>query len=391
MDIVVIAEFCDDFSKQDNGRFLYLAKMLSLDNNVELITSSFDHTTKSHRIKAAVQWPFKITFLDEPGYPRNVCLKRFYSHYQWGRSLLRYMKKRNKPDVVYIAVPSLSGPFRIAKLCQKRKVRFIIDIQDLWPEAFEMVFRVPLVSSLVFLPFKIIANGIYKRADVICAVSETYVKRAQRVNSKWESSTAVYLGTDLDTFDQFSKTSLEMSRESVVKLVYCGTLGNSYDLLCVMDAMRILNNQNLQFIVMGDGPKKEEFQHYAEKNNLNVLFLGRLKYDRMCAELTACDITVNPIMPNAAQSIINKHADYAASGLPVINTQESCEYRELVDRYEMGFNCNNGDAKDLADKLKLLISDKELRVRMGNNARRCAEEQFDRKKTYNQLCSLILK
>lgn len=57
-------------------------------------------------------------------------------------------------------------------------VRFIIDIQDLWPEAFKMVFKLPIVSDIVFAPFNFLANGIYKRADEIIAVSDTYVNRA---------------------------------------------------------------------------------------------------------------------------------------------------------------------------------------------------------------------
>ena len=81
----------------------------------------------------------------------------------------------------------------------------------------------------------------------------------------------------------------------------------------------------------------------ALSNNINADFLGRLKYNEMCGILKKCDITVNPISHGAAQSIINKHADYATSGLPVINTQENQEYRDLVDKYQMGFNCRNND------------------------------------------------
>ena len=55
----------------------------------------------------------------------------------------------------------------------------------------------------------------------------------------------------------------------------------------------------------------------------------------------------------------------------------------------MGFNCRNHDAADLADKLETLIGDPGLREEMGRNARRCAEEKFDRKKTYRALAKVI--
>ena len=132
MDIVIVSEFCEDFSESDNDRFLYLAKMLREDNHVEIVTSSFRHSTKNHRYKPAHAWDFKITFIDEPGYPKNICAKRFYSHYVWGKNVIKHIKNRKKkPDVVYCAVPGLSGPNRIARYCEKEGIRFIIDVQDI--------------------------------------------------------------------------------------------------------------------------------------------------------------------------------------------------------------------------------------------------------------------
>lgn len=63
----------------------------------------------------------------------------------------------------------------------------------------------------------------------------------------------------------------------------------------------------------------------------------------MCALIDSCDIVVNPITGGAAASIINKHADYAACGHPVVNSQEANEYRKLVEEYDMGLNCENGE------------------------------------------------
>ena len=177
-------------------------------------------------------------------------------------------------------------------------------------------------------------------------------------------------------------------------LAYCGTLGASYDLICVFDALALLRQKGIsppKFVVMGDGPRRAEFEHYAKDRGLDVQFTGRLPYDEMCGRLCVCDIVVNPIIGASAASIINKHGDYAASGLPVLNTQDSAEYRALVEEYQMGFNCKNGDAADLAEKLEILISNEVLRKEMGYNARRCAAERFDRKSSYQELIACILK
>lgn len=123
-----------------------------------------------------------------------------------------------------------------------------------------MVFNIPLLSTLVFTPLKIIANKAYKQADEIIAVSDTYVNRAISVNRKCKTGHSVFLGTDLRTFDDNVKNNLIIRKDNEIWLAYCGTLGSSYDLSIVFNAMRQINNINLKFIVMGDGPSRNEFE-----------------------------------------------------------------------------------------------------------------------------------
>lgn len=394
MDILIITHFTSTFSATDNDRFLYLAKYLGKDNDVEIVTSDFCHEKKFHRNKVETEWPIKVTFLKEKGYPRNVCLKRFYSHILWGKEVDKYLKKRKKPDVIYCAIPSLTAAHNAAKYCKKNKIKYIIDIQDLWPEAFEMVFNIPILKQLLFTPIARYADYSYSSANCICAVSETYVKRALKVNVNCETGTTVFLGTDLSVFDRNVSTTPYIKHTDLTEIwiAYCGTLGSSYDLKVVFDAIRLLNGRkihNIKFIIMGDGPKADEFADYAKRKNINAIFTGRLSYDVMCATLCECDIAINPIVHNAAQSIINKHGDYAAAGIPVVSTQENEEYRHLIEIYNMGFNCTNNDAYDLANKIEILINDTDLRKEMGRNARKCAEEKFDRANSYKSLISAI--
>jgi len=393
MKIVIIANFTGDYSATDNGRFLYIAKELSRESDVEIVTSNFLHSKKAHRDNMATELPFKVTFLKEPGYKKNVCLKRFYSHYVWGKNVEKYLKKIDKPDVVYCAVPSLTVALKAAEFCKKNSIRFIIDVQDLWPEAFQMVFNIPVVSNIIFAPFRYIANKIYSAADAVVAVSKTYLQRALSVNKKCKDGICVFLGTDLKDFDKNVANNPVSKPEGEIWLGYCGTLGSSYDLTTVFDALALLRDrgENVpKFIILGDGPRRSEFEQYAKSKELAVEFTGRLSYDRMCGLLCACDMVVNPITRGAAQSIINKHADYAASGLPVLNTQECEEYRELVDEYKMGFNCVNSSAFELADNMRILLQDVHLRKEMGINARKCANDKFNRMNRYEEIINIIL-
>lgn len=397
-DILIIANFTDAPSEKGNNRFHYLAEEINKTGNVELVTSSFSHDKKMQRTVTMEQLKtasYKFTMLYEPSYKKNVSLRRLYCHYILGKNLEKYLRERKLPDVIYCAVPSLEVGKVAASYAMKNNIKFIIDIQDLWPEAFRMVFNVPLLNKLFFYPLKQKANFIYSSADEIIAVSQTYLKKVLKVNRKVKKGLSVYLGTDLSTFDNLAeKEKLTIKPNNELWLGYVGTLGHSYDIKTVLDALKLLQNKgihNIKFIIMGDGPLKSEFEEYAYKLGVNAEFTGRLSYRKMVCILKQCDIAVNPISKGAAQSIINKHADYAAAGLPVLNTQECFEYRNLVEEYKMGFNCENRNSRDLAEKLFILYEDDILRENMGQNSRKLAEEKFNRLKTYSQILTLINK
>lgn len=394
--IIIITQYVSMPGEKSNGRFRYLANMINKTKfHVELITSNFSHRDKIHRVyNNETNIDYKFTMINESGYKKNVSLKRFYSHYVFAKNVEKYLNSIEKPDVIYCAVPSLSVAKVAAKFAEKNGIRFIIDVQDLWPEAFKMVFNVPFLSNLIFYPMQKQADFAYSRADDIVAVSDTYAKRAARVNTKYKEKLSVFLGTDLEYFDKVKKENEIVIVDNVIRLAYIGTLGHSYDIKCVIDALKILQNKgisNIKFVVMGTGPLKQEFEEYAKAKNVNCEFTGRLDYEKMVGKLCSCDIAVNPITKGAAQSIINKVGDYAAAGLPVINTQECDEYRNLVEKYDMGLNCENSNPEDIANKIEILYNDEKLRIEKGRNNRKLAEEKFDRKHTYLEIKKLIEK
>ncbi|WP_350019931.1 glycosyltransferase family 4 protein [Priestia flexa] len=395
-DILIIAHFTQAPGEPGNGRFWYISDMLADKGyNVEMITTKFSHRTKKQRTltdQQLNQLKYKMTLLNEGGYKKNVSIKRFYSHYTFGKNLKKYLNARKKPDMIYCAVPSLDAAYVAAYYANENNIKFVIDIQDLWPEAFKMVFNKPFISDFVFYPMNRKANYIYNSADNVIAVSQTYVNRALSINKGIEKGLSVFLGTELSYFDKFAEENKVNKPLEEIWLAYIGTLGHSYNLNIVIDALSILKDkgiQNIKFIVMGDGPLKSKFQDYAKEKKAYVEFTGRLNYAEMVGILGSCDLAVNPIKSNSAGSIINKVGDYAAAGIPVLNTQESDEYKNLIEKYNAGFNCNNDNPQDLASKLLLLYKEEALRHEMGRNNRRLANDRFDRSITYNKILELL--
>ena len=152
-DILLVAHFVSEFDGKANVRFNYLANLFTENGfEVELVTSDFSYDNKVKRKNQILEKiNYKVTFIEEPIYKKNVSLKRFYSHYVMGENLKKYLKSREKPSVIYCAVPSLDIAAVAAKYASQNNIRFIIDIQDLWPEAFQMIFTLPFISGIAFI------------------------------------------------------------------------------------------------------------------------------------------------------------------------------------------------------------------------------------------------
>lgn len=388
MDVLMIAHFTG--GRRSDDRFDTLAGILARRGaEVELVTSTFHHLSKRHRdtVEGENQL-FVTTYVSEPAYRTNVSVRRLLSHRVFGRNLTEYLRHRRVPDVVYCAMPSLEVAHAATEFAAKNGVRLILDVQDLWPEAFELVLRPHWAGHSVLAPLRRTAERIYRAADAVVTVSETYSNRVSEARGDAAGVTTVYLGTDLRRFDSFGAN--RPADDGFIELAYIGTLGHSYDLPTVFDALRILKRagRRIRLHVMGTGPFENQWRRDAADLFEEVIFHGRLEYPEMVARLRGCDIAVNPIVKGAAQSITNKIGDYAAAGLPVVNSQECPEYRDLLIAYEAGISCEP-TAESIAEALVELAHDRNLAER-GRGSRRMAEERFDRAVTYERLGEVVL-
>ena len=141
--------------------------------------------------------------------------------------------------------------------------------------------------------------------------------------------------------------------------------------------------------ILGTGPLEEKFKDRSRKQE-NIHFHGNIPYASLPSYLSKCDVGLNVIVPDAAQSITNKHADYAAAGLAVLNTQENEEYQYLLQKYRFGINIKCGCAKSLSTGILELYNNRAVLNEMQHQSRKFAEEYMDRDITYPKLISEIL-
>lgn len=392
MKLLIISNYWHYKNEKSSSRYNTITEMaLEQGFDTEVVTSSFYHTKKTQREKLTSA-KYKTIQIYEPSYSKNISLKRIISHKIFANGVIKYLKQlKDTPDVIYLFVPPTGLAKKVVKFANAHNIKVIIDVLDLWPEAFEMVLPKPL--SKLLLPMKKDVEYAYKNADAIVAVSKGYAQRAVAVNKNTSTGTVVYIGTDLTVFDKNAQNAPELDGKlRPITMAYIGMLGKSYNLIAVMKAMKELIAENfdkVEFIVMGSGPMQEKFEEYAENNNLPVRFTGRLSYEDMVKRLVKCDFGVNVLQEKAAQSIINKHADYLSAGIPIINIQKDNEFSDLLRKNNAGIVCPVDDISTLKNAIKELAENKELRDTMGKNSRKLAEKYFDRKATYGKIINLI--
>lgn len=404
--VTIVANYAA-YTPNNNTRFNDLARRFaSRGVHVELVTSRFSHTFKAMREGGAPDTTYSTSLVHEPGYSRNVSLARLRSQSVFATSVARHLDSLAEPPHLLLAAAPPPAVIRACGLyAQRVGARFAIDIQDLWPEAFSMVTKFPRVVDLGFSSMRRHSSIAYGMADRILGVSRTYIDSAVAHGARPDRTSVVYLGTDLNDFDRnaTSPGPVAVDPEWIddegrigPTIGYAGGLSASYDLKLVIDALELLASTPQAgpipaLVVMGDGAMRDEFEAYAQGKGLRVRFTGKLPYMDMVRTLAACRIAINPIVPGSAGSVLNKAGDYAAAGLPVINSQESPEYRELLELYGAGISCAPRDAQQMADAIQRLAGDASLRSRMGAGSRQMAEELFDRSVTYERMVDELLE
>ena len=376
------------------SRFRFLPKFLAENYgyDVELITSTFQHWEKKQRnvsetLKRQSIERYKTTLIPEPGYKKNVDLKRIYSHWVFADNVIKHLKK-NKYDLIYCTIPDNRLTAKVAEYAHANRIKMIVDVEDLWPEAMQMAIHLPkLIDMVVYAPFRYYAKKAYTNADAFVGTSDEYRDvPLKKYKVKRSIAKTVYVGCDIDEFDN----GVIENSDSIIKndgefwITYSGTLGASYDISTLIEAMAIVQKEypNIRVKILGGGPDEQKLKELSRNLRANVDFVGYMPYPRMAAYLSKSDIVINSFVRKAPQSIVNKIGDYLSAGKPMINTCSSPELREKVKKDGTGCNVLAEDRDKLATLIKKMYKNpKKLQV-MGENARRIAEAEFVRKESY---------
>lgn len=382
-------------------RFRYLSEFLVKKGyQVDLITTSFQHWEKAQRDIEDIKkdrYPFGLKFIYEPGYKKNVDLKRIYSHKVAAKNLRALLEAEGDYDLLYAEIPPNDVALVAATYAKEKNIPFVADVNDLWPEAMKMVLDIPLLSDLLFHPLQRDAEKVYSLVSGVIGTSDEYRDRPFENNDRKGKipSETVYVGNEIAEFDLGAKKhEAEVEKkEEEFWISYAGTIGTSYDIKTLVlagEKLLMEGHENIKVKIMGGGPTKEALEKLVQDQDIkNVEFVGYVSYEMMAAYLKKSDIVINSFVKKAPQSIVTKIGDYLASGKAMINTGMSPEFRGKVEKDGFGINIMPEDVNVLAEAILKLQADEAGRLEMGKRARQIAEEQFDRPKAYEKIERLI--
>ncbi len=386
------------------GRYHQMAEILIRNGySVKFFISNVSHQTKKKENSYNTNiWKNGVDYqiIKSITYSSHISLKRIFYEKIFIKNVIISFKEEERPDLIIIRDPAIFISSVLIKFIKKNKIKYLVDIIDIWPELFEMVLPKYLqrFSKYIFSYFYYKRKKLLKGASAYSAVSPDYLKIATNINNKIPSQ-IIYWGCDFKNIQSIikNKSKLGLKKFSLCKenndfwLIYSGTLGDNYDIKTIFKvAESFTTYYNIKFIVAGSGPLTSWIYTYINLNKpKNIVFLGQIKYEDLFNLYGFCDIGLTTYANKSTVSMPIKCYDYFAAGLPIINSLNRNLGKIIIEK-NLGYNF----IPENVESLKVAILDAFLNKDKLNLKRKNAldiGQTFDQSKQYDLFGQLVDK
>ncbi|HSC35888.1 MAG TPA: glycosyltransferase [Thermodesulfobacteriota bacterium] len=187
----------------------------------------------------------------------------------------------------------------------------------------------------------------------------------------------------------------EKKPDGKVKILFIGRLIEKRGPTYAIEAFNKVLGEipNIELRMIGNGLLKDEVDRLINKLDLNdnVILLGAQPQSAVLKEMAEADIFFLPSLTagngdreGSPVSILEAEA----TGLPIVSTIHN-GIPEIVIDGETGFLLPERDTHAMAERLKQLIRDPELKIKMGKAGRAHVQANYDRKNEINNLEKLF--
>lgn len=160
---------------------------------------------------------------------------------------------------------------------------------------------------------------------------------------------------------------------------------------CAIEAFKTVSQKytSLNYLIIGDGPLKHQLVGKVKELSLDhkVTFLGDVTNEVALDYVAQSTLVLLPsvVAPNGDRDgIPTSLIESMYLKTPVISSRVS-GIPELIEDGVNGFLTEPGNVNQLTEKMSELLSDKMLRVKMGEQARETIEKEFNVEKSTNLL------
>jgi len=296
-------------------------------------------------------------------------------------------KARGKYDVILVTSPPLFVGITAYILSVFKRVPFVFEVRDLWPES---AIDTGVLKNKMIIKFAYWFEAfIYRKAKLINVLTPAFRdKLIENKNISTQKILFIPNAADfslsdklLETFDvqQFRKNN---DLEGKKIFTYVGAHGVANHLIQVIDAAEIIRDRDdILFLLIGGGMQKDMLKGEVEKRGLsNVKFIDSVPKSEVFKYILASDFGMSVLKKVDTFKTIysNKTFDYMACQKPVVMVIDGVS-RKLVEDAECGVYVEPENPKIFAQLVMEYAqkSEEELE-RMGLSGYAFAKEYFDR-------------
>jgi glycosyltransferase involved in cell wall biosynthesis len=297
-------------------------------------------------------------------------------------SILQGIKASGRQDLIIATSPQFFVGIAGYIISRIKRIPFIFEIRDLWPESIVQLGLIKNKFIIVMLEW--IEVFLYKKAAHIIAVTDTTVDILVKRGIDKNKISVIKNGVDLNLFKaqgNQKKVKEKYGFKEKFVISYIGTHGLSHALDKVLETAELIRkSEKIIFILVGEGAEKENLRLIAEKKKLtNVIFVDQIDKSQLPDYYALSDIVLVTLrrLPLFKHVIPSKLFEIMAMKRPIIISVDG-EARKIVETAGSGLFCEPENAEELKNTIKLLYGDEEKRNELGENGLNYVLQNFNR-------------
>ena len=288
-------------------------------------------------------------------------------------TIINSLLLKGKYDVVYATSPPLFAGLAGLIISKIRRIPFIFEVRDLWPESAVELGQLP-DPRYVRWGYGL-ADLCYRRARSVVTVTRGIYDRLKARNLPECKLFLIKNGTNPQRYrymlDRELETKLGWKGKFVV--LYAGIHGVAQGLETVLEAASILNGvEEVHFALIGEGPVKGKLMAQAARSNLrNLEFLPEVPMDEIAKYISLASLSLVPLKKNDLfkGALPSKMFDCWACGKPIILSVDG-EARHELELARGGLFVEPENAPAMAGAILAMYRNPTLCKKMGESGRR---------------------